>query len=73
MSNTKATTPTLSTEPTAPDYEVPDSLEAWKRFDRLVERVLESTGDSPQHPLQTGDKTKPVPECNLPSLSCNNI
>lgn len=34
------TTPTLPTKSTAPDYEVPDSLKAWERFDRLVGKVL---------------------------------
>ena len=45
MSNTKATTPTRSTEPTAPEYEVPDSLEAWERFDMLVGKVLKAPKD----------------------------
>jgi len=40
MSNTNTTTPTRSTEPTAPKYEVPDSIEAWERFNRLVGEVF---------------------------------
>jgi len=40
MSKTTTTIPTRSTEPTAPDYAVPDPQEAWERFDRLVSQVL---------------------------------
>ncbi len=44
MSSTKSRALTRSTdqftEPTAPDYAVPDPKEAWKRLDRLVEQVL---------------------------------
>lgn len=46
MSNTNSKTPTRSTEPTAPDYAVPDPQEAWERLDRLVSKVIEAPKDS---------------------------
>lgn len=54
MSNT-TTTPTRSTEPTAPDYAVPDPQEAWEKFDRLVGKVLE-TDTKPSVSTNNADK-----------------
>lgn len=52
MSNTTTTIPTHSaeqfTEPTAPDYAVPDPKEAWERLDRLVSKVLQSPTEQPE-------------------------
>lgn len=48
MSSANTTTPTRSTEPTAPKYEVSDSLEAWERFDRLVGKVLQIPKSPPE-------------------------
>ncbi len=60
MSNINTTNPTRSTEPTAPKYEVPYSLEACERFNRSVGKVLDAPKQDERSEVQVSPCTLPV-------------